>query len=775
MKILKVIHGYPPRYSAGSEVYSQILAHGLADNHEVQVFSRCESSFLPDYHYITELDPLDSRILVHIVNVPRAKYRDQYVHAPVDEKFKEILRTYKPDIIHFGHLSHLSLNLPQIAKDLGIPTTFTLHDFWLMCARGQFIQRNSKEPWELCDGQEDSKCAKKCYVGSFSGQESNYQQDLNYWTDWIHNRMAKTRSAMGCIDHFIAPSKFLMNKFIEDFDLPGSKVTFLDYGFNLERLTGRTRVKEKQFVFGYIGTHTPQKGIHHLIEAFSKLEGSPVLRIWGTPKDDTAALKVQASSYSQNVANRIEWKGGYDNSKIIERVFNHLDAIVVPSIWGENSPLVIHEAQQARVPVITANYGGMSEYVAHMKNGLLFEHRNSLDLATKMQKLVDQPEVAIKLGKYGYLYSEDRQIPNIVDHVKDVERIYINLTNKASHSKPGPWRITFDTNPDHCNYQCVMCECFSPFSKVKDERKANNKGKQLMPIEMIEKILAESVGTPLREIIPSTMGEPLLYKDFDRIIELCHKYNLKLNLTTNGSFPVKGVERWAELLVPILSDVKISWNGATKQTHEKIMQGSKWEEVLSNLQAFIRKRDNYAQSGAGQCSITLQLTFLEDNVSELVDIVKLAIKLGVDRVKGHHLWAHFDEIKDQSMRRNKEAIQRWNSAVKNVFEVVKNNKLPNDKDLILENITLLDENAVEDLAPGGLCPFLGKEAWVNTAGKFSPCCAPDNLRKSLGDFGNLNETTIEDIWSSKEYNDLRKNYLTKDLCKSCNMRKPFAA
>ena len=39
-------------------------------------------------------------------------------------------------------------------------------------------------------------------------------------------------------------------------------------------------------------------------------------------------------------------------------VFNHCDAIVVPSIWAENSPLVIHEALQARVPVITADYGG---------------------------------------------------------------------------------------------------------------------------------------------------------------------------------------------------------------------------------------------------------------------------------------------------------------------------------------------------------------------------------------------------------------------------------
>jgi glycosyltransferase involved in cell wall biosynthesis len=70
----------------------------------------------------------------------------------------------------------------------------------------------------------------------------------------------------------------------------------------------------------------------------------------------------------------------------VPEVLNRVDAIVVPSIWEENSPLVIHEAQQARVPVITADVGGMAEYVRHEHNGLLFRHRNAGSLATQMQR-----------------------------------------------------------------------------------------------------------------------------------------------------------------------------------------------------------------------------------------------------------------------------------------------------------------------------------------------------------------------------------------------------
>ncbi len=774
MKILKVIHGYPPRYNAGSEVYSRTLAQELSNNHEVQVFTRQENSFIPDYHYNTELDPADPRILLHVVNLPRLKYRDQFIHIQTDEIFQNILDSYKPNVVHFGHLNYLSLNLPKITKSNKIPSVFTLHDFWLMCPRGQFIQRNSKEPWELCDGQEDSKCAKQCYKGSFSGDEKNFEEDFLYWKNWVHNRMKQTKLIIKYIDHFIAPSKYLLEKFMKEFSMPKEKITYLDYGFNLEKLKKRNRIKEKLFVFGYIGTHTPQKGIHILLKAFSKLKGNALLKIWGFSREDTMALKLIENSLSPKIRKSIKWMGGYNNDEIVENVFNEVDSVVVPSIWGENSPLVIHEAQQVQVPVITADYGGMKEYVKHNQNGLLFKHRDAIDLADKMQLFIDKPYLAKKLGKEGYLYTTNKQIPDIKSHTAGIEKIYGNLmkhNNKQVLSKPGPWRITFDTNPDHCNYKCVMCECFSPYSTVQKDRIANRIARRIMPIETIEKVLAESVGTPLREMIPSTMGEPLLYKDFEKIIELCHKYSLKLNLTTNGSFPIKGAQKWAELLVPVLSDVKISWNGASKKNHEEIMLGSKWETVTSNLETFIKIRDNYALHNNNRCRVTLQLTFLERNVDEIPELIKFAIKLGVDRIKGHHLWTHFDEIKDQSMRRSKESIKKWNKIVEKIYQIVNSTTLPNGKKLVLENIDILNEEAIKDLAPGGPCPFLGKEAWVNAEGEFNPCCAPDELRKSLGKFGNVTKQSLHDIWTSNDYRKLQVSYLSKKLCQGCNMRK----
>ena len=419
----------------------------------------------------------------------------------------------------------------------------------------------------------------------------------------------------------------------------------------------------------------------------------------------------------------------------------------------------------------------MAEYVSHGVNGLLFQHRSFQSLAAQMQQLVDNPELAVHLGARGYLFSKSGDIPAIQEHVQEIEALYERVLRRRDQTRvcrsDGPWRITFDTNPDTCNLHCIMCEEHSPHNLSQQQRKAEGRSHRLMPFELIERVVAESAGHGLREIIPSTMGEPLLYKHFEDILALCARYGIRLNLTTNGTFPKLGAKAWAERIVPVGSDVKISWNGATKATHEAIMQGSDWENTLQNVRDFIAVRDAVAAAGGNRCRVTFQLTFLEENVAELAGIVRLAIELGVDRVKGHHLWAHFPAIEGLSMRRNREAIGRWNEAVKEAQQIAMGQLLPSGQPILLENIFLLHEEATSELTPDGICPFLGQEAWVSADGRFDPCCAPDAERRTLGEFGNLHEQNLMAVWRGDAYQSLLASYRNRALCMGCNMRKPL--
>lgn len=153
-------------------------------------------------------------------------------------------------------------------------------------------------------------------------------------------------------------------------------------------------------------------------------------------------------------------------------------------------------------------------------------------------------------------------------------------------------------------------------------------------------------------------------------------------------------------------------------------------------------------------------------------------------------WAHFSELKDENLRRSVSSIRRWNivaAECRFIAATATTMKDPSRR-IRLEHFEDLDESAASDatssssprpIHPSSVCPFLGREAWINYSGRFDPCCAPDEQRKSLGTFGQVNYSnpgvmSLLDIWKSNNYQQLINNYTNKPLCQGCNMRRPPA-
>lgn len=170
------------------------------------------------------------------------------------------------------------------------------------------------------------------------------------------------------------------------------------------------------FTFGFLGRAVPAKGIALLLDAFEGVQGAARLRLWCRSPPPELVAKVGPP--------RVEWMGGYDNADVVARVLNHVDAVVVPSVWDECSPLVIHEAQQARVAVVTAAHGSMGELVADGVKRLTFEHRSAPSLRAALQRAVDAPASLAILGACGSLLSPGGDVVCIRDHVASLERLY---------------------------------------------------------------------------------------------------------------------------------------------------------------------------------------------------------------------------------------------------------------------------------------------------------------------------------------------------------------
>lgn len=190
-------------------------------------------------------------------------------------------------------------------------------------------------------------------------------------------------------DLYIAPSKFLQSKFIE-YGMPPERIVFSDYGIaELEGVT-EPRKPVAPLRFTFVGTVVEHKGLHVLIEAFNKLPaGAAQLDVYG-------ALN-EFQGYAANVKEMIAHPGihlrGRAENKDIAGILSQTDALIVPSIWFENSPITIHEAFLAQVPVITSRFGGMADLVQDEENGLLFEMGDPDDLYRCLHKLIGNPEL----------------------------------------------------------------------------------------------------------------------------------------------------------------------------------------------------------------------------------------------------------------------------------------------------------------------------------------------------------------------------------------------
>ena len=196
MRILHVIHGYPMRYNAGSEVYTQTLC------------------------------PTPSPSVTRSTSSPARKIRSRRTTAPC--RRDPTIRGSPPPREHAraaatatatrGSTSaspscwtisprrgprrppqpsvHLAARSGGRARQ--IPIVFTLHDYWLMCPRGQFMQMHPGGPERPVGGVRgpgDQKCAERCYARYFSGAPERAGEDVAYWTDWVRRRMAHIRGA----------------------------------------------------------------------------------------------------------------------------------------------------------------------------------------------------------------------------------------------------------------------------------------------------------------------------------------------------------------------------------------------------------------------------------------------------------------------------------------------------------------------------------------------------------------------------------------------------
>jgi len=253
----------------------------------------------------------------------------------------------------------------------------------------------------------------------------------------------------------------------------------------------------------------------------------------------------------------------------------------------------------------------------------------------------------------------------------------------------------------------------------------------------------------LVEVHPTNIGEPMIS---DWFVHFCNKaieYGVLLDITTNGTLLS---ERIAAILMPRLTDIKISFDGARKDTYEHIRRGASFEHVMRNIKLLLRERTISRASG----TVTLQMTLISFNYRELPDLVRLARDIGVDRVKAYHVFSYSKAVDCLSMISDMDA-----------FEDIRLQSLELSQSLgVRLEVSESCRGRVTDLE-FRKCRLPWAECWIDSDGAVYPCHSHRGFV-----YGNLHEARFESIWRGDSAAKLRNALVSRDrasICSGCGM------
>jgi glycosyltransferase involved in cell wall biosynthesis len=316
------------------------------------------------------------------------------------EHLRRFLRAAKPDVVHVQHTLFVGYDaIREMRRTLpDVPIVMTLHEFLPICHhKGQMVRTVGGA---LCEEETPRRCS-ECFP--------------DIAPDAFSLRKQFIQAQLRLVDLFVAPSRIVRDRFIA-WGIAPERILLEDYGQPLRSLPSSKR-RPPHRTFGFFGQLTEFKGIDVLLRAFALAargvggDPAPVLHVHG------ANLDLQERRFRERVAALLEdcpagvtCFGPYDPQRVGE-LMNAVDWVVVPSIWWENSPLVIQEAFSQGRPVICSDIGGMSEKVTHERDGLLFRVGDAHALASVLQRAVTSDRLWERLrGGVSPVHSMDAHI-----------------------------------------------------------------------------------------------------------------------------------------------------------------------------------------------------------------------------------------------------------------------------------------------------------------------------------------------------------------------------
>ena len=355
LKILFTTSFYPPYHIGGDATHVKYIAEELAQKgHQVHVLYSIDAYRIKRKNSnILEQEPDKKNIFIHRIESPLKTIDPLMVYGLgrsfyVQKKFSEVLRDVRPNIVHHHNISLLGYSI--LEKKNNYLSLYTAHDYWLICSTNNLMRNRRK----ICQEKECYSCV------------VNSRRFPQLWRNF-----KGFKRAVESIDLLISPSDFVRKRLLQEIKL--KSVTLPNFAPNPP-----VNIKPFEFsnYFLFVGMLEQHKGILNLLNIFKELKNTIKARL----------VIVGGGSLSEHVSNfinsnslneKILFLGFVDNEKLYQ-LYQGALALIIPSIWPENAPLVALEAISVGTPVIASNCGGLPEIVRKIDKSLIFNNLPSL-------------------------------------------------------------------------------------------------------------------------------------------------------------------------------------------------------------------------------------------------------------------------------------------------------------------------------------------------------------------------------------------------------------
>jgi len=299
-----------------------------------------------------------------------------------------------------------------------------------------------------------------------------------------------------------------------------------------------------------------------------------------------------------------------------------------------------------------------------------------------------------------------------------------------------PVKLTLQTT-DVCNLDCPHCQI------PRAQKTAR------MDEQVLERVVAELFPT-LIELHPTNLGEPLTWPLFSRLCLEMARHGVLLDLSTNGTLLTPERMAW---LHPIARDIKVSFDGASRDTFERFRRGARFDSVCANVRQLVRALED----APARPTVSLQMTLMRSNYRELPSLVRLAAELGAHRVKAYHLFSFTEQMDEESLMHD---LSAWPPVLEEAVRA--------GESLGVE-LQCAEPEAVTVAAAlaATTCHLPWHEAWVDVDGAVLACHSHGGEAA-----GNILAESFAQIWNGPLYRRIRKGFATGRLewnCDGCGM------